>query len=192
MLLVLLHVQLTARKPFLQKPKRLLLRGIHAVGERPQEQDNTSHNKGNKKERAAKYQPQHRPHHPTAHHATQHSHALLKHLLHILLHCRSGVESYHIAPHDIRKLLLQHSYYKEKPLVLVLFCCSLRSRRFPCSSNLGLRYKQQSLQNRTTGNLLNYSVLHNLPRKTGYNLCQVYIVYMKLEISKTRGTKSWE
>jgi hypothetical protein len=94
-LLVLLSVHFTASKPFLQKPKRLLPHSIRAVGERPQEQDSTGHNKGNKKECATKYQPQHCPHHATAHHAvthhttthhaTHHSHALLKHLLHILL-----------------------------------------------------------------------------------------------------------
>jgi hypothetical protein len=104
-LLVLLSVQFTASEPFLQKPKRLLPHGIRAVGERPQEQDTTGYNKGNKKERATKYQPQHTPHHTTAHHATphhttHHSHALLKHLLHILLHCRSRAKSYHIAPTD--------------------------------------------------------------------------------------------
>jgi hypothetical protein len=83
-LLVFLSVQFTASKPFLQQPQRLLLRGMHAVEERPQEQDSTSHNKGNKKERAAKCRPQHRPHHAAVHHATHHIHALCKHLLHIL------------------------------------------------------------------------------------------------------------
>jgi hypothetical protein len=83
-LLVLLSVQFTASKPFLQQPERLLLSGIHPVGECPQEQDSTSHNKGNKKECATKYRPQQSPHHAAVHHPARHIHALCKHLLHIL------------------------------------------------------------------------------------------------------------